>query len=275
MNEKALRAALEVCRPGSDDLSLPELAELARQLADSPEWRAAWQRVQQVDEAIGGALHDVPIPVDLESRLLAQVGESPTAEAAAPAPETPGSPAVVERRLSRRAWWSIATVVAACAVAAVWGIQQWRQPPVLQAENLGFEALAWAQRLTDDWRDLSDASALDRPIDRQVRFGPRGWQPLATDQDANAVAYDLTRSRGMAMLFVLAPAEIPAEVSTIASRVPATGGWGAAAWRSGPHVYVLLVEERRQKLDDFLANPSSQIVRGPARPVAATDPRTS
>lgn len=259
MNEKPLREALEACRPGSDDLSLPELADLARAAGESSVWRDALASVRQSDEAISRALQDVDIPAGLEHRLLAAVEAQADADASQTALTGTVSPAQ-PRRVSRRTWLTLASALAAGVILAAWGVQQWRRAPVLAPENLGFEALAWSQNLTDEWRETSEARGLNRPLDRQVRYAPRGWQSLDTNHDATAVAYDLTRPRGTAILFVLAPAAIPDDLNTSATRIPSTGGWGAAAWKSGAFVYVLLVEERRQKLDDFLASPAAEIV---------------
>jgi len=288
MNERSLREALEACRSGSDDLSLPEMADLAREAANSTEWRDALKSVQRVDITISRALRDVAIPEGLEARLLAAVAAAENAatsqtrlaeidnpNASVLGTSTPVGEVVPGARTgySRRTWATLVVTTAATLLAAAWGIQQSRWAPRLDSENLGFEALAWSQNLTDDWLDMSEPRGVNRPIDRQVRFVPRGWQALATNHDAETVVYDLTRPRGKAMLFVLSPAVISETVSKSATRVPATGGWGAATWKSGNYVYVLLVEERRQKLDDYLASPAAtEIV---VVPLLRTEPHSA
>ena len=47
--------AMESCRGGIDDLSDPEFAELAEQLAEDPQLRVHFQRLQEADGAIGSA----------------------------------------------------------------------------------------------------------------------------------------------------------------------------------------------------------------------------
>ena len=47
-----LLEALEACRPGSDDLAQPEMAELAAALESSEELRALLDRVQKFDAAM-------------------------------------------------------------------------------------------------------------------------------------------------------------------------------------------------------------------------------
>jgi len=285
MNEKQIREALDACRPGSDDLSLPDLAPLARTVAESTQWRAAFENVRKSDTAIAQALHEVAIPAGLEARLLAAVKAAHEAQpggtlphdlapplqhhAGQPQSSTAVSPAKT-RHVSRRTWLTVVATVAATVLVAAWGFDHWRRPPAMNAENLGFEALAWSQNLSADWLDMSEAKQMNRPVDRQIRFKPHGWQLVATSHDATTVAYDLTGTRGTAMLFVLSPAAIPEALSSSAIRIPSTGGWGVAAWKNGDFVYVLLVEERRQKLDRYLASPATEIAL--ARPVIARSP---
>ena len=47
--------AMESCRSGSDDLSDPQFADLAARLAEDPELRGQFQRLQQADGAIKAA----------------------------------------------------------------------------------------------------------------------------------------------------------------------------------------------------------------------------
>lgn len=269
-SDQLRRQALDASRAGTDDRSTPELLDLARAVESSAEWRDAQRVVQRADEQIDRALRLVEIPAGLEERLLAACAAAERAEHAEPnpAPEqsvsaglfAAATPAATARVPDRRRWLAWGAGLAVMLVLAAWGVSQWQRVPPWQTDHLGFEAIAWSQQLSDDWLDLQDADSRQRPFTRQVRYVPRGWQPVKTGHDATALAYDLTRSRGTATLFVLSPATIPAEVPTVATRIPATGGWGAAAWQSGSCVYVLLVEERRQKLEDFLPA-ASRIVR--------------
>src|SRR5688572_2368552 len=71
----SLREQIDACRPGSDDLSLPGLAELAQAAQEDRAVAEELDRSQRFDRAVLSALHDVPVPGDLCERLLAQAAE--------------------------------------------------------------------------------------------------------------------------------------------------------------------------------------------------------
>ena len=60
---------MESCRSGSDDLSDPQFADLAARLAEDPELRGQFQRLQQADVAIQVAFARVPVPAGLADRV--------------------------------------------------------------------------------------------------------------------------------------------------------------------------------------------------------------
>ena len=79
---------LDGCRAGVDDLRAVEFQPLVDALAASPALTQALQRSQQLDQAIGEALRDVPEPAaDFEARLFATLA----AAASAVAPSTPNT----------------------------------------------------------------------------------------------------------------------------------------------------------------------------------------
>ena len=72
--------AMESCRGGSDDLSDPQFADLAARLAEDPELRGQFQRLQQADGAIKAAFAEVPVPAGLADRVSRRLAEAaPTA----------------------------------------------------------------------------------------------------------------------------------------------------------------------------------------------------
>jgi len=81
--------AMESCRYGSDDLSDPEFAELAAGLAEGPELRVQFQRLQQADAAIKTAFADVSVPAGLANRVSRLLTEA--MPAALPESLLPGS----------------------------------------------------------------------------------------------------------------------------------------------------------------------------------------
>ena len=61
-NPHDFHVAMDVCRPGSDDLSQAELAEFAAALESDDALREQYRRLQTFDAAVGQAFQDVPVP---------------------------------------------------------------------------------------------------------------------------------------------------------------------------------------------------------------------
>ena len=76
VRRQRLWEAMESCRKGTDDLSDPEFADLADRLAEDPELRGQFQRLQETDEAIQAAFTDVPVPAGLADRVSRRLAEA-------------------------------------------------------------------------------------------------------------------------------------------------------------------------------------------------------
>ena len=81
IGNRRLIEAIEACRPQSDDLSQPDLAFLAAQLAGNAQLKEAFARIQKTDAVIGRAFRDVPVPEGLADRLLVRLAEARQIEA--------------------------------------------------------------------------------------------------------------------------------------------------------------------------------------------------
>ena len=73
--------AMESCRFGSDDLSDPQFADLAARLAEDPELRVQFQRLQAADGAIKAAFAGVHVPAGLTDGVLRSLAEAAPAVA--------------------------------------------------------------------------------------------------------------------------------------------------------------------------------------------------
>jgi hypothetical protein len=103
MDCKAARLLLEFARPRPAELEPGDGEALAEHLADCPDCAAAAGSEQRIDEHLGRALRDVPVPEGLRGRLLERLhGEAV--------------------RRGRRRWLRGASLAAAAAaiLAAVW-----------------------------------------------------------------------------------------------------------------------------------------------------------
>jgi hypothetical protein len=101
-SDRRILEAIEVCRPGSNDLAEPALGFLAEKLATDASLRDLYERMQRVDARLAAAFRDVPVPERLAQRLLEHLAVGQTEQAAsAPAGESArnvaGEPAGTER----------------------------------------------------------------------------------------------------------------------------------------------------------------------------------
>jgi len=256
MNDiRKLREQIDACRPGREDLALPELAELAGAVQRDRAVAAELERSQRFDRAVAGALHNLPLPVGLQERLLATVEANKPSPAQAPEP--------VPRWWTRR---SVLVAMASLAAVALVSVTVWQfSRPVRQVskDELSLAVAEWAadgQLPTGDWTPgglklgvFAPPTAIKQPVNR--------WRWLPGSQRAalsKGVAIHYTPPGSpRAMLFVFsstAKVTLPAFPVAISSPSGFPGG-RAVAWQN-PNtklIYVLfVVEDGGQRLEDFL-----------------------
>ncbi len=133
MDCKTARLLLEFHRPRASELPADEAAELTRHLASCPDCDGADRIERRLDEHLGQAMRDVPLPERLRERLVERLREE--------------RGAIVRRRL---AWATRATAIAATLLVAVF--LGWhffgRQP----------EKLNFANAITSDYDKYNDRS---------------------------------------------------------------------------------------------------------------------
>jgi hypothetical protein len=259
-----LRQQIDACRPGSDDLHLPELAELKAAVASSGEVAAELDRAQRFDQSVTSALYDVPVPSGLLDRLLVSAA-SPVALAgieqaidvgpsAAPsdAPQAAGAAASG----SRRTWlWRVGSIALAAAAALAIGVfVSNRSPREVTAEQLAADIPAWftAADSQDGWSTARVPPGF--PWDKAVRGNPRAWRSLKTPTGEPAVVYEVASGNGTrALLFVVAT-RARYQVPTLPGSPlrGTTGGLQASAWQGAANLYVLVVKAPGATIDSFL-----------------------
>jgi hypothetical protein len=242
MVEKRILEAIDACRPESDDLRHPELADAAEQIAGDPELARLREQIIALDAKIGAAMGDVPVPADLAARLLARLQAEPTETIAATPPDEPA--ATPRRRFGWKRAAAALALAAALLVGATLALFD-RAPRRLTPDGVRRFAQQRYEELSreDDWRELTSAP-LDRyPPSRRVAGRPRRWQRLPNAVDGRAVAYDLTPrgSRYKTTLMVL-----HTQVAGLSNLPPKKPFWTqgrlVAAWRQGDLLYVLVLE---------------------------------
>ncbi len=253
-DHRRLREALEVSRAGD----LAASPDVARAIADDPQARLAFDRIQRWDVAISAAMDRVELPAGLEDRILARLSGSPTllnsvtaSVEAADLPASgsvstvslaPESPAIGGRPLT---YWSsvglAAVAAAALVVAAGYWLQLDTEVPIVQL------AEQWQEKLSTDWHPLDDAPA-EFPFPEAMRVAATGWQWIGKRTPTPVVAYHLTNGKTTALLYA---AQMTRE--GLASSPPKdpqqdTGGKAIAYWRSPQKsglTYVLVVKDSK------------------------------
>jgi|GEM_PF-591085 len=298
MDERAMREAMDACRPASDDLQRPELAALAEALRDDPRLRAVYERVLSLDDVLRDGFQAVPLPEGLADRILAaaaravpadpDVGadEMPalaasSAELFAPVSQgarfQPGRPPVDAGppRKRRPSWRRITTAVAAVAalllvtLAITWHVltTPWGREQVVQMAN------DWTEELLerDGWNtNLAEAPTHTYPVPSYVLATPVRWQTYPTPLDRRSSVYQLgaPSRRQAVLLYVARPWVRPADLPDGPPERPqqATGGRCIGVWQDENISYVLVVHgdlgryQRLVRVSSTLARVSPQPV---------------
>lgn len=251
MNDKELREAIDACRPGKQDLSLPEFAELAERLNESAELRSTYHRVQLADHALALAIDDVPLPANLADRLLSRLQaaaqqstdsistavrtaevQSSTATETAPAPMSARSSHRVGRRIG------LAAMAAGLLAMAGWWFFQ---PRPISSEDMPQLVADCYDQLGSQWQSMQTApKGLAAP---SALIRPRDWQDVSEAFGHDAAAYRFVLGGGsQAVLFAVnikldrVPSMPPARPQ------PTTGARSIAIWQTGGVAYVLVVK---------------------------------
>ncbi|WP_425615539.1 hypothetical protein NA78x_005461 [Anatilimnocola sp. NA78] len=246
------RELMDACRVDRHD---PERAELASELAPfarevqaDPALNAALQRSQQFDRNVREALDDVPLPAGLAERLLAGCEAALVTPASTIQPAN--EPVYQQPHWSRRRLVIGATAGSLLVVLlSVFGIRLLPQKPITN-EELASLADRWFTQSGPAAKWLPVASAPAQfPVDRAITARPSKWAAL----DSQTVVYDLTRPGGQrALLFVRSTTQPHSLRNFPFTKLPVTGGWAIGAWNRGDVIYVLVVVEDGQRIEQFV-----------------------
>ncbi|MBT4865833.1 MAG: hypothetical protein HON53_12065 [Planctomycetaceae bacterium] len=243
---------LEVVRPDTGDLDDPELAEAAAHIESHAECKSEFLRRQQLDREIGSAMRDIPVPHDLETRLLADLAErSETADVA----ETVAAPtAKPKAALQRRSWMSL--VVGTAASLAI-GVIGWQ---LLSGSSTHVDAVQVATSITGrdpnfdglteyggddselpaDWESLPKGLAID---------GPKSYAYQQADGAKLAIAmyqfrFTHRRTPVTGYLLVLPVDSVNPPPTNTALPAGAGSGITSVSWTDGDFVYVCVIPKR-------------------------------
>jgi hypothetical protein len=265
--------ALESCRPGSNDLDAPDLADIAAQVAQNPHWEEVYERIQNIDLKISAAFQDVEIPAGLEQRLLASLkiaeaedefsaalkgataGDAdigPTAESVAAS--AIDSKSKKNRKLSRR--WLLASggllAAATILIAIFLGIDNsggYSKRTALEEAIQFFDA---DNSATPGQLLVQVSAPRQFPLSVNVRFSDKiRWRMVKNFMGKAGVAFDLPTPRGVRATLYAVDRTIP-DLPASPANPANSGGCYVAAWQEDGLVYVLVVRGSQQNYDQYL-----------------------
>lgn len=243
---------------------------------------AAAQRLEKFDAAVCEALHDAPVPDDLEARLFAVLAAEQAAgglaggpaaeaisrarsdEADSPPLLSPPKRLPLGQRWARRPW--LVRLSWATAAALVLGFVGFTlRPPHVPRTAAALEAAV--RELHAQARPAAPSELRlwpDYPLSRFVR--PRlavASESLPALDGLAAAAYRLRSARGtQATLYVLKcpPQPTAAAWAAVPNRRPLyTQGMASSVWREDERLYVLVVEGDERDYLEFLRFPDAAV----------------
>lgn len=239
-----IRPMLEVCRPGSDDLADPALAEASAAVASDPAVEDLYSRLQKIDVAVAGALLDVSLPVGARQRLLARLESVP-------------APASVRHRRVRLWAFLVTGAVAASLVLAV-GLFR-RDPSVLTPSQAIEEAALFFHGEPASKGVLLTADNPPRGFPFSSALLPRAeirWRRIAGLLKTTGVAFDMANEAGVRATLYVVNKHIDGLPDTPSSDpVHGTANTSVAAWQEGGRVYLLVVQGDTTAYQSFLDPP--------------------
>lgn len=247
MDEQRILEMIDACRPGSNDVEGPALAELARCVQEDPRVALLYRRVQRLDSMIGAAIRDVPVPHGLEAAIVRRLEAARRPDGPA---ELPATVAPARQRVDAL-WIGVAT--AATVLIAVTSALIWSRRDPVTVDNIWTVAEGWCQQVDRDrWRPMGSAPAY-YPPSRRVLANRFGWQPIRSGLAGGGVAYNLSGEADPPAMLLVARTT----VAGLPGRPPRQPLWtqnrSIAAWQDGPLLFVLVVDgppDRYRRLVD-------------------------
>lgn len=259
--DKRLIESIEACRPGSDDIASPEMADVARQIQQDPQARSLYERVQKWDAAVAATMEEVTVPDGLAERILQELRSD-----AVSAGELNGSPSQpptvdaavqlarrqeLDSRWSRRKWLAGFTTIAAtilvAALLSVWLPGDGDRPLEEVAEG-------WFQELSGNWQEAKQPPG-EFPLPGAITASPTSWQWLAKHSSARGVVYRLQDRAGTtALLYVVHLTRTGLPATPPARPQSNTAGKAVGYWQTGDKVYVLVVPGDERSYRAFVSS---------------------
>ena len=246
MDRRILLERLDAVRPNSDDLFQPEMAEARLALRDDPELAEEFAARGRFDARITTAMHDVPVPVGLRTRLLQHL-DAQHFETEAPAETRNAAAPEDSRRMTRRGLLALVGTLAASLVAGgiYWSGMLDATTPIALAE---IEETA-ARFLSGSIEPAPfEGPFQPRPPRKgdwsRLRFEHEQYGLLPSEQGHRAAAWRFSWNGSQGVLIA-----IPQEFVAVApDKTRDYVGGNTVAWTEGQFVYLCRFEGRIDRL---------------------------
>lgn len=241
MDRRLLQERLDAVRPGSDDLSLPEMSQVRQALKEHPELALEVARRQRFDARVRGAMFDVPVPEGLEQRILSVLAQewSQTSEKL-PRPATSSVPVTRRQALA----WGGALAASVLAAGVYWSTNS-QTPETIPLADLQDTA---AQLLAGTIERVPfQGSFTPRPPAgrwNRLQFDQREYGLFPSPKGHRAIAWGFTWNQSRGVLI-----NIPRGfVSSAPDATRDYTGGGTVAWSEQDFVYVCRVDGQIDQL---------------------------
>lgn len=241
MDRRTALERLDAVRPGSDDLSDPEMAGVRDALAGDDELRSEFDHLREWDRGLAAAMHGAPVPAGLKDRLLTRLAEP-----------GPGPPARATSLGRRRMLASLATIAAGVAAATVyWTVTDSHEPVTLAEARDAAAGLLDPRAEGVPFNGDFEPKLPDSSWESRLTVVPRRFGLLGENGEHRAAAWRVSSGGRAAWQAVLVAIPIddvasPPVADAISDRdyLPPgqMAGLQSVSWTQGDFVYVCVVE---------------------------------
>jgi hypothetical protein len=250
MNKDEIRKILAIVRPGGQDAADPLVASAKESAQKDPELARWFEEQQEFDRKFAEALGEIPIPLGLQTRIMATASE----------------------RIRQRSLWPRRIGWAAAAIAVLVTLFSFSrglfQPAVSLADFRGemISFIKLAPPLELESRDLERIQTwlgrTDAPADVSVPPGLSALEPVGCrvlffrGQKVTLICFRRGGTK-LVHLLVLDHLALQSLRSDGAPVFAQEGEWMTAAWRKKGRIYLLAAQGDRALLERYLQKSSS------------------
>jgi hypothetical protein len=250
MNKDEIRKILAIVRPGGQDAADPLVASAKESAQRDPELARWFEEQQEFDRKFAEAVGEIPVPLGLQTRIMATVSER-----------------VRQRSIwPRRIGWAAAAIA---VLVALFSSSRALFPPVVSLADFRGEMISFIKLVPPlelESRELERIqtwlSRTDAPADVSVPPGLSALEPVGCrvlffrGQKVTLICFRRGGTK-LVHLLVLDHLALQSLHSGGAPVFAQEGEWMTAAWRGKGRIYLLAAQGDRALLERYLQKSSS------------------